>query len=692
MISMSESNNKILLVDNEPLIRKLTRTTLDGEDLGILEAENGQQAVEIASLEKPRLVLLDINLPDMDGFEVCSEIRKAIDMDDTHIILLTSDIDYHIREKGMKAGADDFFTKPFSPIELLKKVHKIFEMDEVFTDIGESETDNAELNPDFQGLVHTPEKIRQMKEEQLLLYALDISRLHKKEHRKTEELKQAYKNLKEIEKMKDMFIALVSHELRTPLSVIKGYLYLLQEVLNKSPLDQEVSGFMKPISKSTERLEELIGELLDFSRMKSGLMTFEKREISIPNILNLILKEFSPQFSAKNISVTIEVQGEFRPVKADYERLREAFSHLIHNALKYTEPGGSLKIECADEGIWIELRFIDTGTGIPKNTIDKIFNPFYQSADFLTREVGGMGLGLSISKHVIEDHGGTIQVESEVGKGSVFKVRLPRSYQDAREIVAELKQTYPRQIEELSKNLKDTQEQLLLYAQELSSIYAREKMRTEQLERTLNALEMTYIQTIAALSRSVDVKDAYICGHSDRVSFCARTIAEKINPELLQDRNFKYSLLLHDIGKIGVAEEILRKVDKLTEEEWHVLREHPQKGVELLKDIEFLSPALSAVRSHHERWDGKGYPDGLKGEQIPLAARIIAVADSFDAMITDRPYRKGMSIEEAKEEISRQAGHQFDPEVVKSFFETWHTIEKFTRQLSDICSTEEVST
>jgi response regulator RpfG family c-di-GMP phosphodiesterase len=632
---------------------------------------------------------MDVNLPDMDGFEVCSRIRESGNLKDTHIILLTSDADYSTREKGMRAGADDFFAKPFSPIELLKKVHRIFDMDEVFPDFQEEDEEISGYSPEFHGVIHTPEKIRQLKEEQLLLYALDISRLHKKEHTKTEELKQAYKKLKEIEKMKDMFIALVSHELRTPLSVIKGYLYLLQEVLNKSSLDQDVSGFMKPISKATGRLEELIGELLDFSRMKSGLMTFEKKEINIPNFLNLVLKDYLAQFETKKINTSIEVKGEFRPIKADYERLREAFSHLINNALKFTEPGGCFTIECNDEGIWVELKFADTGRGIPEHKLDKIFNPFYQSADFLTREVGGMGLGLSIAKHVIEDHGGTIHVDSKMGEGSVFKVRLPRSYQDAREIVAELKQTYPRQIEELSRNLKATQEQLLSYAQELSSVYAREKQRTEQLEQTLNALEMTYIQTIAIMSRTVDVKDAYVGGHTDRVSFYAQAIARSYNPELIYDRNFKYSLLLHDIGKIGVADEILRKVDKLTEEEWHILKGHPQKGVELLKDIEFLAPALSAVRSHHERWDGKGYPDGLKGEEIPIAARIIAVADSFDAMITDRPYRKGMSIEEAQEEISRQSGHQFDPEIVRCFFEAWDTIKTYTTQTSQGCNPDE---
>ncbi|MCD4785723.1 MAG: HD-GYP domain-containing protein [Candidatus Eremiobacteraeota bacterium] len=201
-------------------------------------------------------------------------------------------------------------------------------------------------------------------------------------------------------------------------------------------------------------------------------------------------------------------------------------------------------------------------------------------------------------------------------------------------------------------------------------------------------MEKTYVKTIAALSRTVDLKDAYIGGHTDRVAFYARTIAKRLNPELLQDRNFKYSLLLHDIGKTGVAEQIMGKVEKLTDEEWQILRGHPEKGVEILKEVEFLSPALRSVRSHHERWDGKGYPDSLNGEEIPLVARIIALADSFDAMTTNRPYRKGMSFEQAKEEILQQSGHQFDPEVVKNFFLSWEEIKNFAKLVKQILQLE----
>ncbi len=675
-----KGKQKILLVDDDPLIRKLTRTTLSEENFVILEASTGEEAIEVIKAEHPNVVILDLYLPDIDGFEICKKIKSDEELKDIKVIILTGDINAKVREKGEKYGADDFFTKPFRPIELINKVYKALGEEEPIYDSEEYELGAPMSIKALAGDIKSPEELKKFREDQLLMYAIDLSKLHRNEIKKTQELKRAYRKLQEMEKMKDTFIALVSHELKTPLSIIKGYLYLLEEVLSKSSLKSNVAGFMTPMSRATNRLEELIEELLNFSRMKSGLLTFEKKEINIPNFIQLIVKEYKGQFDAKNIEVKIEAQENFRPIKADYDRLKEAFSHFIKNALKFTKEGGKFNIKCFDEGIWITIKFQDTGQGIPKEHLDKIFNPFYQVSDFLTREVGGMGLGLSIAKHIIEDHGGTISVESEVGKGTTFTVKLPRSYQDAKEIVAELKETYPKQIEELSRSLKATQEQLLSYAQELSKVYAKEKRRTEELEQTLSALERTYIQTIAALSRSLDIKDAYRSGHTDRVSFYARAIAKHLNPQILEDRNFNYSLLLHDIGKIGVAEEILKKVDKLTDEEWHILKAHPEKGVEILKDVEFLAPALNAVRSHHERWDGKGYPDGLKGEEIPLAARIIAVADSFDAMTTDRPYRKGMSLEEAKEEIKNQAGLQFDPEVVECFLKAWDEISEFARK------------
>lgn len=685
---MPEKRKKILLVDDEQMVRKLTKTTLASENYEIFEAENGRQALEIAEEILPDLILLDINMPDISGFEISCRIRKNPKLADTYIIMLTGVLEESVRNQGFEAGANDFFTKPFRPVQLLDKIRALLDCKENLCTVHhmDSALETPKL-PDFYRF-RSIEELKKLENEQLMLYAMDLSRVYQNEQIRSKELNSAFEKLKDMEKMKDIFIALVSHELKTPLSIIKGYFYLLSEVLSRSTIEEDVSGFLNPISKSILRLEELMGELLDFSRMKSGLLTFEKKEISIIDEFNILKNEFISLFAAKNIDFKVVFEGDFRPIKADRDKLREAFEHLINNALKFTDSGGEFTITCKDEGVCMVIQLKDSGPGIPEDQQDKIFNPFYQVSDFLTREVGGMGLGLSIAKHIIEDHGGNIKLESALGEGSTFIVRLPRSYQDAREMVAELKQAYPKQLDELSKSLKSTQEQLSNYTQELSKVFAREKAKTEQLEKTLNALQRTYIQTIAALARSVDLKDAYSGGHTDRVSFYACAIAKKIDPQLLQDRNFRYSLLLHDIGKIGIAEEILSKMEKLTDEEWQILKQHPQQGVEILREAEFLFPALSSVRSHHERWDGRGYPDGLAGEEIPLAARIIAISDAFDAMTSTRPYRSGMSMEEARQEIINQSGQQFDPNVVKHFLEAWDEIVDFAKQVNKIVDLE----
>ncbi|HQR42385.1 MAG TPA: HD-GYP domain-containing protein, partial [Gemmatales bacterium] len=137
-----------------------------------------------------------------------------------------------------------------------------------------------------------------------------------------------------------------------------------------------------------------------------------------------------------------------------------------------------------------------------------------------------------------------------------------------------------------------------------------------------------------------------------------------------------YGGLLHDIGKIGIDDAILRKRTKLTGEEYEIMKSHTTKGAAILMAIPELAPAIPIVRSHHEQWDGGGYPDGLKGEQIPLLARIVAVADAFDAMTTDRPYRSGLSLQRAFDEIRQQAGKQFDPEAAAAFVRQREKVEE----------------
>jgi putative nucleotidyltransferase with HDIG domain len=180
-------------------------------------------------------------------------------------------------------------------------------------------------------------------------------------------------------------------------------------------------------------------------------------------------------------------------------------------------------------------------------------------------------------------------------------------------------------------------------------------------------LHDNYLDTLRAMSAALDMRDHETLGHSDRVSIISYKIAKKMGLEGEALKQVKWGALLHDIGKIGVPDYILNKPGKLTKQEWEIMRRHPSIGYSTLKDIKFLSPAMDIVYCHHERFDGRGYPNGLSQENIPLSARIFALADTFDAMTNNRPYRKALSKKQAIDEILSQSGKQFDPKVVLAF-------------------------
>lgn len=212
--------------------------------------------------------------------------------------------------------------------------------------------------------------------------------------------------------------------------------------------------------------------------------------------------------------------------------------------------------------------------------------------------------------------------------------------------------------------------------------------RTQEVTRLCDELTDSYESTLHALMTALDFRDNETQGHSYRVVEYAVMVAERMGvdePELTQIRR---GAILHDVGKIGVPDAVLKKPGKLTDEEWKEMRRHPELGYRMLKDISFLRGCLDIVLCHQERYDGSGYPRGLKGEQIPLGARIFALVDTFDAMTSDRPYRPACSIPEARAEIERWSNSQFDPNVAEAFLSVdesaWHEIrERVHRKVQD---------
>ena len=178
-------------------------------------------------------------------------------------------------------------------------------------------------------------------------------------------------------------------------------------------------------------------------------------------------------------------------------------------------------------------------------------------------------------------------------------------------------------------------------------------------------LEDSYLQAFRAMANAIEARDIYTAGHTDRVTKLAEIIARNIGWNDARIQSLRVGCTLHDIGKIGVPDAILNKADRLTDEERELMMQHPQMGLKIVRDIPLFKPAIPYIIAHHERYDGNGYPNGLKGSEIPMEGRLLSVADTFDAIMSDRPYRKGAPLEVAVSELVKNAGKQFDPNIVQ---------------------------
>jgi response regulator RpfG family c-di-GMP phosphodiesterase len=254
--------------------------------------------------------------------------------------------------------------------------------------------------------------------------------------------------------------------------------------------------------------------------------------------------------------------------------------------------------------------------------------------------------------------GGTQQASNEVGADAFLRKPFsPLELLAAVERLAGKKYGIPFR----SARTDDPQEQLLLYARDL-----RHLLEIEKGQRTL--VQSAYRETVLALATALESKDTGTRAHSQRVQQYAIELAREVDTDLLEDPSTEYGFLLHDVGKIGIPDRILQKPEPLTPAEERLMRTHTVLGEQVLSSVAFLhGEGLRVVRSHHERWDGDGYPDGFAGPEIPLAARVFSVADALDAMTSSRPYRRAIPWVQAGRELVQQSGRQFDPDVVSAF-------------------------
>lgn len=482
--------------------------------------------------------------------------------------------------------------------------------------------------------------------------------------KKESQLREAHRHQKELERMKNTFLSLVSHELRTPLTIISGNLHVLRKLAGKWNNDIAIECVGSAFEGST-RLSRLVDELLRFT-------------VSVPQIrdrwdLSLTLKrvvgELQPLADNRGVGFLLQ-PTEPMEIEGDPSGLPDALHQLVENALLFNKPGGRVDVSAhADSARKVVIIIIeDDGPGIDRHELDRVFHPFYQVADVNTRTVEGLGIGLSLARRTIESHGGTLVLKSVLGAGTKATVTLPIHSQLSSPLATSPSLPLPPSKEDVSE--------LKSYAQELFECLEAERVKRRHAEEQKRVLEQTFVETLVSLIRMVDPRVSGGTFQGERVLHYARAVARHLDPTLLSRPEFLYGMLLYDIGKIGVAESVLTKTGVLTDQERISAQAHAEIGAELLTSVGVLQPAIDAVRSHHEKWDGSGYPDGLSGKEIPLLARIIAVVDSFDAMTVDRPYREALSPGRAKQVITEGSGSAFDPEVVEAFLRGWSEIQE----------------
>ncbi|HSC50707.1 MAG TPA: HD domain-containing phosphohydrolase [Gaiellaceae bacterium] len=271
--------------------------------------------------------------------------------------------------------------------------------------------------------------------------------------------------------------------------------------------------------------------------------------------------------------------------------------------------------------------------------------------------------------------GGETNAEEALAAGADALLRKPFSPLDLLGAIDQLLEGGARPLRPVEAASAD---QLLAYARDLQQV-----VQLERAQRRL--LQHAYRQTVTAFTDALEARNEGTGQHALRVHRYALELTEAVEPGLLDDASLEYGFLLHDIGKIGVPDAILDKAGPLQNGELRLMRRHPLIGVELLANVPLLDgEGLQVVRSHHERWDGSGYPDGLVADEIPKGARIFAVADALDAMTTDRPYRSRLGWDEAVDEILRESGHQFDPQVVSAFARREQRLRRTQHELAQI--------
>ncbi len=375
------SDNKILVADDDPLVREVMTATLEDGGFDVIEAADGEEAWSLCVAYKPDLLILDVVMPRMGGFELCRKLRQDENWISTPILMTTGLDDEPSIVEAYEAGATDFMAKPFQWVILNHRVR----------------------------------------------YMLRASRALKQIRDNQDRLVASIKVAEAASKAKTEFLANMSHELRTPLNAIIGFSQIMRDRLDTS-LIEKYSEYASIICDSGTHLLDVINDILDITKAETNRLELVEEEVDIADIATLsghIIKEMAVR---GGVDYQVELGADLPRIYADAAKLRQVLINLLSNAVKFTPEGGQARLIVERErGGDFVFRVEDTGIGIDPDKMELVLTPFGQVGSHLTRRHGGVGLGLPLTKRLVELHGGSMEIESKPRLGTVVTARFPRS-------------------------------------------------------------------------------------------------------------------------------------------------------------------------------------------------------------------------------------------------------------------------
>jgi signal transduction histidine kinase len=392
-LDLPSTTPTLLIVDDDPVVRSLMRDALEDDGFTIIEAENGAEACACCDEIEPSLIIVDAIMPVMDGFTLCRELRSRPETAQTPILMATGLDDCGSIARAYEVGATDFISKPLNWLMLSQRIRYMLRAAHAFHELRENQ--------------------------QQLISALDALR-------ENQERLVAAKNAAEAaSRAKSEFLANMSHELRTPLNAIIGFASVMRLGV-RGPIDQQYADDAKIIEDSGTHLLEVINNILDFAKADANSLQLCDDNIDLAVCIALSADLMAEMAKNGDVTCSIAVDERLPTFRGDAGKLRQILLNLLSNAIKFTPPGGQVALHAGREANGgLAVRIADTGIGIAPEKITVAMEPFGQIDGRLARKYEGVGLGLPLSKKLVEMHGGSLEIDSALGQGTTVTVRLP---------------------------------------------------------------------------------------------------------------------------------------------------------------------------------------------------------------------------------------------------------------------------